>query len=1012
MLLDADLTVKIASQVMKAAMENRSIAPEVVAFLVNRGTDATIDVEVLLAAVANHDRAVQLLTILHMQHRDFRNIDTLFNAAIMNWKSGLQILHWMIDKDPFFHPDILASMDLAAQNVGCGVEILDHLLLKHQTPQVLPISIWAGAAANLGCGNVLIDHLLRHCDYQVDLTDRSLLKAAAKNLNWSTQIFKAFSNISSDSPAKIGEEVLVCLVGNWKSGEDTIRFLKSSPRWSLTITDVLLQIIVQNTPDTDGALAVLLDGVEEFDFPELPDAVSPFWLVRSLKAIEILVARCKRSSIPQELVRKIAGGWRAESVAKIIEGIEITQEAFLASATNILNNGAITKLLFKWNPDLVVTEEMLQKAVGNNFDLTKTILDMGQPVSQKSLEVAVEQDHTRILSLFLDIMGKAKIGDSVLDAALDHGSPRIIQLLLQHGLEDPISERQLCKAASNDANLEIMCMLLAHRRGESASKVDIPQSVMDEAIKESSVLILKLLLDHNVAKPFTEITWAKAVGQKNMEIVQMLIQHDPDFEVTDHILKSAVKSSRVEALKLLLSHEAKIKITQRMMERAAKCKTVEILKLLAGHLKNAESFTITERFLKRAAGNKLEVVDFVLEQWPNIKITEDVFECVVENHDSKVLDLFYERFPQIPFTTRHLVAAADHRSPERFRTVYQRTKEHSILPSEEVLNVLVAQPTSSLDNVKLVLDAKADCLTETTLQTAFRSENTEMKAFKYIFHQRPWPPGLIQTEFRNLVRQRSPLLAKIKFLLEQDLYNLKVSLAILVYATEHFNALIFQALLGSPQTKDCAISPDLLDAILKGTMRWSPNPSAENDRAAWSYTKLDTNVYQKVKLLLEYREVDVTLKNIVQAQNLKGVGRKIIQLFLDTPEKAKMTEEVKKYAASLVVVKELTFTIKPKAPSASVFAEREDTQEEHTRLPAPSLSVHSDDGSESIDSFSSCTDGDCFESSSDSEKRSRDIDHPVTYSLPFESLKGGVGAAGVGPAWTTNCEPRFAVHGI
>jgi hypothetical protein len=978
MLLDADSTVKIAPQVMKAAVENRSIAPEVVVFLVNRGTDAAIDVEVLLAAVETHDWAVQLLTILHMQHRDFRNIDTLFNAAIMNWKSGLQILHWMIDKDPFFHPDIITSMDLAVQNVGCGVEILDHLLLKHQTPQVLPISIWAGAAANLGCGNVLIDHLLRHCDYQVDLTDRSLLKAAAKNLNWSTQILKAFSNISSDSPAKIGEEVLVCLVGNWKSGEDTIRFLKSSPRWSLAITDVLLQMIVQNTPDTDGALAVLLDGVEEFDFPELPDAVSPFWLVRSLKAIEILAARCKRSSIPQELVRKIAGGWRAESVAKIIEGIEITQEAFLASATNILNNGEITKLLCKWNPDLVVTEEMLQKAVGNNFDLTKTILD---------------------------IMGKAKIGDSVLDAALDNGSPRIIQLLLQHGLEDPISERQLCKAASNDANLEIMRMLLAHRRGESASKVDIPQSVMDEAIKESSMLILKLLLDHNVAKPFTEITWAKAVGQKNMEIVQMLIQHDPDFEVTDHILKSAVKSSRVEALKLLLAHETKIKITQRMMERAAKCKTVEILKLLAGHLKNAESFTITKRFLKRAAGNKLEVVAFVLEQWPNIKITEDVFECVVENHDSKVLDLFYERFSQIPFTTRHLVAAADHRSPERFRAVYQRTKEHSILPSEEVLNVLVAQPTPSLDNVKLVLDAKADCLTEATLQTAFRSENREIKAFKYIFHQRPWRPGLIQTEFRNLMRQRSPLLAKIKFLLEQDLYNLKVSLAILVYATEHFNAFIFQALLESPQTKDCTIGPDLLDAILKGTMRWSSNPSAENDRSAWSYTKLDTSVYQKVKLLLEYREVDVTLKNIVQAQNLKGVGRKIILLFLDTPEKAKMTEEVKKYAASLVVVKELTFTIKPKAPPASVFAEREDTQEEHTHLPAPSLPVYSDDGSDSVNSYSSSSDEDFSESSSDSEKCSRDNDHPVTYSLPFELLKGGVGTAGVGPAWTTYFEP-------
>ena len=156
MLLDADSTVKIAPQLIQAAVENRSIALEVVAFLANRGTDAAIDVEVLLAAVVNPDRAVQLLTLLHMQHGNFRNIYTLFNAAIMSWKSGLQILHWMIDKDPFFHPDIMTSMDLAIQIVGCGVEILDHLLLKHQTPQVLPIYIWVWCC---WCGACMDDTL-------------------------------------------------------------------------------------------------------------------------------------------------------------------------------------------------------------------------------------------------------------------------------------------------------------------------------------------------------------------------------------------------------------------------------------------------------------------------------------------------------------------------------------------------------------------------------------------------------------------------------------------------------------------------------------------------------------------------------------------------------------------------------------------------------------------------------------------------------------------------------------
>ena len=77
----------------------------------------------------------------------------------------------------------------------------------------------------------------------------------------------------------------------------------------------------------------------------MPDAVFPLWLVRSLKAIELLVAKCKRSSLPQDLFKKIVAGWRADSIARIMEGTEITQEVFLNPATNSLDDGCITKML-------------------------------------------------------------------------------------------------------------------------------------------------------------------------------------------------------------------------------------------------------------------------------------------------------------------------------------------------------------------------------------------------------------------------------------------------------------------------------------------------------------------------------------------------------------------------------------------------------------------------------------------------------------------------------------------
>jgi hypothetical protein len=206
--------------------------------------------------------------------------------------------------------------------------------------------------------------------------------------------------------------------------------------------------------------------------------------------------------------------------------------------------------------------------------------------------------------------------------------------------------------------------------------------------------------------------------------------------------------------------------------------------------------------------------------------------------------------------------------------------------------------------VKLVLDANKDCLTENALQSAFRLDTADIEIFNFLFQHRPWSPGLIQSEFRTLMRQGPPV-SKIRFLLEQP--------ATFVDAAEHFEEFALHTLLESPRTNDPAVSPDLLDTILTGAVAYSSTPSGV-PRSPWQYNKVDTSVYQKVKVLLEFRENDVSLRNIVRAQGLKKIGRQNIQLFLDSPDRAKMSEDVRKHAASLYVVKELTFA--PKAPSA------------------------------------------------------------------------------------------------
>jgi hypothetical protein len=176
-------------------------------------------------------------------------------------------------------------------------------------------------------------------------------------------------------------------------------------------------------------------------------------------------------------------------------------------------------------------------------------------------------------------------------------------------------------------------------------------------------------------------------------IVEILLKLDPRFQVTENVLKHVVKSSNVKTLELLLPRDPQIKITQRMMERAAKREGVEILKLFVGHMPDKERLNVPERLLGRAANN-LEVLTFVLEQWPSIQSTSNVFECAVEEFDKQVLDLFLEKFEDFRFSTHFLVVAAKHTIGESFRAILECAQEQSVLPTDEVLQAAIARSSA------------------------------------------------------------------------------------------------------------------------------------------------------------------------------------------------------------------------------------------------------------------------------------------------------------------------------
>jgi hypothetical protein len=73
---------------------------------------------------------------------------------------------------------------------------------------------------------------------------------------------------------------------------------------------------------------------------------------------------------------------------------------------------------------------------------------------------------------------------------------------------------------------------------------------------------------------------------------------------------------------------------------------------------------------------------FVLEQWPSIQISSNIFECAVEEFDLQVLDLFLEKFPDFRCSTHFLVVTPKHTTGEYFRAILDRAKEQSVLPTD------------------------------------------------------------------------------------------------------------------------------------------------------------------------------------------------------------------------------------------------------------------------------------------------------------------------------------------
>ncbi|OQE87185.1 hypothetical protein PENNAL_c0020G03071 [Penicillium nalgiovense] len=244
---------------------------------------------------------------------------------------------------------------------------------------------------------------------------------------------------------------------------------------------------------------------------------------------------------------------------KYSQHLKITpSDVALALKLPSYSNKGILEMLYRHDKDLPVTQEVIARVVASTDGHNST----------GSLEM---------------LLGRAKDVEITAEILKSVRSPRILEILLQHGLHE-ITPDIFETLARHSVWGRGLVKVLLDQEPKALPTSDVVISVLNSFCEDSTDVMntLQSLLDRN---PSISVSETMITACKNADYLQILLSHDSQFRISSEFLETLTSEGWVDAdrLKVMLEHDDKLRVSQASLNACSEEGLTDCVELILGN---------------------------------------------------------------------------------------------------------------------------------------------------------------------------------------------------------------------------------------------------------------------------------------------------------------------------------------------------------------------------------------------------------------------------------------------
>ncbi|CAG7992142.1 unnamed protein product [Penicillium nalgiovense] len=244
---------------------------------------------------------------------------------------------------------------------------------------------------------------------------------------------------------------------------------------------------------------------------------------------------------------------------KYSQHLKITpSDVALALKLPSYSNKGILEMLYRHDKDLPATQEVIARVVASTDGHNST----------GSLEM---------------LLGRAKDVEITAEILKSVRSPRILEILLQHGLHE-ITPDIFETLARHSVWGRGLVKVLLDQEPKVLSTSDVVVSVLNSFCEDFTDVMntLQSLLDRN---PSISVSETMITACKNADYLQILLSHDSQFRISSEFLETLASERWVDAdrLKVMLEHDDELRVSQASLNACSEQGLTDCVELILGN---------------------------------------------------------------------------------------------------------------------------------------------------------------------------------------------------------------------------------------------------------------------------------------------------------------------------------------------------------------------------------------------------------------------------------------------